>query len=132
MSRIGVLLVSHSENLATGLRDLVNEMNDGSVPVVAAGGTDDGRIGTSAMKISDGVESMADCDNILIYCDLGSSIMSAEAAMDFMDEDLAAKCKLVDCPIVEGALAGVVTACGTGDVALTVQASEDARLTNKL
>jgi len=132
MAKIGVVLVSHSELIATGLRDLVNEMNDGSVPVVAAGGADGGRIGTSAIKIQEAIESIEDCDHILIYADLGSSILSAETALDLVDEDLADKCTMVDCPIVEGALAGVIMAAGSGDVETAIQASEEARGALKL
>lgn len=132
MAKIGVVLVSHSEYIALGLKELVNEMNDGSVPVVAAGGADGGRIGTSAIKIQEAIESIEDCDHILIYADLGSSILSAETALDLVDEDLADKCRLVDCPIVEGALAGVIMAAGSGDVEIAVQASEEARGALKL
>ena len=44
----------------------MDEMNDGSVQVVAAGGADGGRIGTSAIKIQGAIESVEDCDHILI------------------------------------------------------------------
>ena len=132
MAKIGVVLVSHSELIADGLRDLVNEMNDGTVPVIAAGGADGGRIGTSAIKIQEAIEELEDCDNILIYADLGSSILSAETALDLVDEDLADKCQMVDCPIVEGALAGVIIACGTGDADAAIAASEEARNNLKL
>ena len=37
MAKFGVVLVSHSEYIAKGLKELVDEMNDGSVQVVAAG-----------------------------------------------------------------------------------------------
>ncbi|MFQ9748460.1 MAG: PTS-dependent dihydroxyacetone kinase phosphotransferase subunit DhaM [Anaerobutyricum soehngenii] len=82
MAKFGVVLVSHSEYIAKGLKELVDEMNDGSVQVVAAGGADGGRIGTSAIKIQQAIESVEDCGHILIYADLGSSILSAETAMD--------------------------------------------------
>ena len=42
MAKFGVVLVSHSEYIAKGLKELVDEMNDGSVQVVAAGGADGG------------------------------------------------------------------------------------------
>ena len=87
MAKFGVVLVSHSEYIAKGLKELVDEMNDGSVQVVAAGGADGGRIGTSAIKIQGAIESVEDCDHILIYADLGSSILSAETAIDLIDED---------------------------------------------
>ena len=86
MAKFGVVLVSHSEYIAKGLKELVDEMNDGSVQVVAAGGADGGRIGTSAIKIQGAIESVEDCDHILIYADLGSSILSAETAIDLIDE----------------------------------------------
>ena len=67
MAKFGVVLVSHSEYIAKGLKELVDEMNDGSVQVVAAGGADGGRIGTSAIKIQGAIESVEDCDHILIF-----------------------------------------------------------------
>ena len=127
MAKFGVVLVSHSEYIAKGLKELVDEMNDGSVQVVAAGGADGGRIGTSAIKIQGAIESVEDCDHILIYADLGSSILSAETAI----EDLAEKVQLVDAPIVEGALAGVVQGTISDDVADVIKASEDARNVHK-
>lgn len=132
MGKIGVILVSHSEYIAKGLRELVNEMNDGSVPVIAAGGADGGRIGTSAIKIQEAIESMEDCDHILIYADLGSSILSAETAMDLIEEELAEKVQIVDAPIVEGALSGVVQATISDDVNEVIRASEEARDVHKI
>ena len=71
------------------------------------------------------------CTHILIYADLGSSILSAETAIDLIDEDLAEKVQLVDAPIVEGALAGVVQGTISDDVADVIKASEDARNVHK-
>ncbi len=132
MAKIGVVIVSHSEYIANGLKDLVNEMNDGSVSVIAAGGADGGRIGTSAIRIQNAIESLEDCEHILIYADLGSSVLSAETAIDIVDEDLAEKVQIVDAPIVEGALAGVVQATISDDVEEVIRVSEDARNTHKV
>ncbi|OUO29142.1 dihydroxyacetone kinase phosphoryl donor subunit DhaM [Eubacterium sp. An3] len=132
MAKIGVVIVSHSEYIANGLKDLVNEMNDGSVPVIAAGGADGGRIGTSAIRIQNAIESLEDCEHILIYADLGSSVLSAETAIDIVDEDLAEKVQIVDAPIVEGSLAGVVQATISDDVEEVIRVSEDARNTHKV
>ena len=132
MAKIGVVIVSHSEHIANGLKDLVNEMNDGTVPVIAAGGADGGRIGTSAIRIQNAIESLEDCDHILIYADLGSSVLSAETAIDIVDEDLAEKVQIVDAPIVEGALAGVVQATISDDVNEVIRVSEEARNAHKV
>ncbi len=131
MAKFGVVLVSHSEDITKGLKKLVDEMNDGSVPVISAGGADGGRIGTSATRIQEAIESLDECENILIYADLGSSIMSAETALDLIDDDLADKVKLVDAPLVEGALAGVVQATISEDVNEIIEMSEASRETHK-
>ena len=96
------------------------------------GGADGGRIGTSAIRIQNAIESLEDCDHILIYADLGSSVLSAETAIDIVDEDLAEKVQIVDAPIVEGALAGVVQATISDDVNEVIRVSEEARNAHKV
>ncbi|MEG0075951.1 MAG: dihydroxyacetone kinase phosphoryl donor subunit DhaM [Eubacterium sp.] len=127
MTSTGIVIVSHSAKLAEGLVDIVSEMNDGSVKIMAAGGADEGRIGTNALKIMSAIESMEDCNNILLYVDMGSSVISTEAAIDMIDEDLAEKVQVVDCPLVEGAFAGVVQATITDDVDAIIRVSKEAK-----
>ncbi len=129
----GIVLVSHSQKLAEGLADLVAEMNDGSVKIIPAGGAEGGRIGTNALTIMDAFENLADCKYILVYADLGSSILSAETAIDMLDEDeLRDKITIVDAPLVEGAFTGVVQACVSDDPQEVIQASMGTKSFNKL
>ncbi len=128
---VGVIIVSHSAKLAEGLVEIVEEMNNGTVQIAAAGGADGGRIGTSAIRIQNAIEAMEECDNILIYADLGSSIISSETAIDMLDDDLQEKVQIVDCPVVEGAFAGVVQATITDDVEEIIHVSEQARELHK-
>ncbi|WP_242694059.1 dihydroxyacetone kinase phosphoryl donor subunit DhaM [Proteiniclasticum aestuarii] len=113
---IGLILVSHSEKITDGIKDLVVEMTKDAVPIVSAGGTTDGRLGTSADKIVEAINELSGCNNILIFTDIGSSIMSSEIALDLVDEDLKAKCILVDAPIVEGAFVAGVQSMVSDDV----------------
>ncbi len=106
----GIIIVSHSEKLAEGLRDIVMEMNDGSVDIIAAGGADGGRIGTNTLKIKKAIEDLADKDQILIFVDLGSAVLCSETAIEMVDEDLQEKVHIVDAPLVEGVIGGVVQA----------------------
>jgi len=112
----GVIIVSHSEKLAEGLKDIVMEMNDGSVEVIAAGGTGDGRIGTNTLNIKAAIESLAERDHILIFVDLGSSVISSEAAIDLVDEELQKKVHIVDAPLVEGVVCGLIQATICNDL----------------
>lgn len=124
----GILIVSHSEKLAEGIVELISEMANDTVVIKQAGGTEDGRLGTDAVRVQAAIESMADCSAILIYCDLGSSIISSEMAIEMLEDDaLREKVQIVDCPIVEGAFTGVVQASITEDAAEIVAVSEQAR-----
>ena len=49
---MGLVLVSHSGTLVEGLRDMVAQVAGDDVPVATAGGTEDGRLGTSAPRIA--------------------------------------------------------------------------------
>lgn len=113
---IGLILVSHSKKITDGIKELVIEMTKDSVPIISAGGTSDGRLGTSADLIIEAINELSACNNILIFTDLGSSIMSSEIAIDLVDEDLRAKCILVDAPIVEGAFVAGVQSMVSEDV----------------
>jgi len=112
----GVIIVSHSEKLAEGLKDIAMEMNDGSVKIIAAGGADGGRIGTNTLKIKAAIEALADREHILIFVDLGSSVMSSEAAIDLVDDEIQEKVHIVDSPLVEGVIGGVVQATICNDL----------------
>ncbi len=118
---IGLILVSHSEKITEGIKDLVMEMTKDAVPIISAGGTSDGRLGTSADKIIDAINELSNCNNILIFTDIGSSIMSSEIALDLVDEELKNKCILVDAPLVEGAFVAGVQSMVSDDVNLVLE-----------
>ncbi|MFD1067010.1 dihydroxyacetone kinase phosphoryl donor subunit DhaM [Oceanobacillus locisalsi] len=115
-SSVGIVLVSHSQKITEGLKDLIIEMNGEQVNIRAAGGTDDGRLGTSATIIMSEIEELQDCENILVFYDMGSALMSAETAIDLLDEDVQPKCKIVEGPLVEGAFVASVQSTITSDV----------------
>ena len=51
MAKTGMIIVSHSEEIANGVVKLASEMSGDNVVFKAAGGTGDGRLGTSAMTV---------------------------------------------------------------------------------
>lgn len=130
--KTGMVLVSHSEKLADGLKDILDEMKDDSVEIVAAGGTGDGHIGTNAMRIMEQIETLSDVDDILLFADLGSSILSSEMAIDMLDPEIGEKVQIVDVPIVEGAFLAVVNAPAAPDAAAVIKAAQDARVMKKI
>lgn len=105
---IGIVLVSHSEKITDGIKEMIQEMTGPGVLIHSAGGTDDGRLGTSAVKIMDSIHLCRECKRILLFADIGSAILSTEAALDLIDEELKEKCVFVDGPIVEGSFVAAV------------------------
>jgi dihydroxyacetone kinase phosphotransfer subunit len=121
---VGIVLVSHSPELASGLRDLLAQLSAGLVPVAVAGGTDDGRLGTSYALVAEAVAEADRGAGVLVLPDLGSSVLTARLVL----EDLArADVVLVDAPFVEGAVAAAVLASTGAGLAEVVATAQDAR-----
>ncbi|GAA1509147.1 PTS hybrid protein [Agromyces terreus] len=106
---VGVVFVSHSSKIAEGLVELARQMA-ASVALVAAGGTDDGRIGTSFDRVMSAIDEADSGAGVAVLCDLGSAILTAETALDFLDDELRARVTIVDAPLVEGGVAAAVAA----------------------
>ena len=107
---VGIVIVSHSEKIAHGIVELCRQMARSEQRIEAAGGTEDGRIGTDSMKILEAVKKADDGDGVLIFVDMGSAIMSTELAIDLLDEDMRKRVLVADAPIVEGSIGAVVQA----------------------
>ena len=109
---IGLVLVSHSGTLVEGLRDMVAQVAGDDVPVATAGGTEDGRLGTSATRIADALRSVLarDVEAVLVLLDLGSAALSLELALEALADDDRARVRVSEAPLVEGAILAAVQA----------------------
>ncbi len=130
---VGIVIVSHSFKIAEGICDLAREMAREHEKIIPAGGLDDGTIGTDAIRILNAIKQADDGDGVLILADLGSAIMSAETAMEFLnEEDLNINVSLADAPIVEGAICAAVEAVSGGNLNSVLNAAEEARENRKI
>ncbi|AVZ74270.1 phosphoenolpyruvate--protein phosphotransferase [Streptomyces lunaelactis] len=126
---VGIVLVSHSAELAAGLRLLVEQIGSDTVPLATAGGTDDGRIGTSYDLVLAAIQQADRGAGVVVLPDLGSSVLTARTVMeDHPRTDVT----IVDAPFVEGAVAAVVTAASGADLQTVVTAAKEARNVLKL
>jgi PTS hybrid protein len=127
--RVGIVLVSHSARLAEGAADLAGQVSGGTARVLAAGGTEDGALGTSAGKIAQAVASAEAGAGVLVLADLGSAVLTVRAMLEDMP---GARVVLADAPFVEGAVAATVTAAAGADLKAVAAAAEEAWHARKL
>ena len=112
---VGLVIVSHSAALADGVVELAREMGGGEVAIEAAGGIEDGALGTDAARVQEAVERVRSPDGVLVLMDLGSALMSAEMAAEMADPD-GGPILLSEAPLVEGAVAAAARARGGGSL----------------
>ena len=103
---VGIVIVSHSNNLAEAIVEYTGLMA-GDAHVAAAGGTDEGTFGTSFQKIYDAIDSVWSEDGVLVLMDMGSAVMTTEMVLEACGRD---NVQMVDCPIVEGSVVATVSA----------------------
>src|SRR4029450_5303018 len=84
---VGLVVVSHSAKIAEGVVELAGQMAE-TVRIQAAGGADDGGIGTDATLIAEAIAAADDGQGVLVLVDLGSAVLSAQLAIDeLVDEE---------------------------------------------
>ena len=105
---VGIVIVSHSEKLAAGVVEIAKMMAP-DAPLAAAGGLEDGGLGTSYSKISAAVDKVYSEDGVVVLMDMGSAVMTTEIVIEDKDDN---KVMMLDCPLVEGAVLAAVESTG--------------------
>ena len=126
---VGIVLVSHSAELAQGAAHLAAQVSGGTVTIIAAGGTDEGDLGTSAAKVTRGLCQADSGAGVVVLPDLGSAVLTVRAVLE---DHGGQSVLLADAPFVEGAVAATVTAAAGGDIKAVAAAAEEARHARKL
>jgi len=123
---VSLVIVSHSARLAQGVKELVEQVAQGRARVFAAGGLDADTLGTSVETI---LQALAEADNprgTLVLVDLGSAVLSAEAALELLAPEVRARARLCAAPLVEGAVAAGVQASLGSDLDSVCRAALEA------
>ena len=131
---MGLVLVSHSATLVAGLREMVAQVAGDDVPVTTAGGTDDGRLGTSAPRIAAAIREAlgAGAEEALVLLDLGSAALSLELATEELSDEERARVRISEAPLVEGAVLAAVQASIGASIDAVAAAAEGAASMTKL
>jgi PTS hybrid protein len=131
---VGLVLISHSETLVDGLREMVAQIAGEEVAVGTAGGTEDGRLGTSAPRISAALRSTlaASPNGVLVLLDLGSAALSLELALEELEPLERDRVRVSEAPLVEGAILAAVQASIGASLVDVAAAAEGAATMSKL
>src|SRR5438445_10909048 len=81
MGTVSLVLVSHSRQLAEGVRELAAQMTQGKVKIAVAGRTAEGRLGTDATAIAGAIQDGRGADGVRVRVDLGSAVPSTPKAV---------------------------------------------------
>ena len=125
---VGIVIVSHSQKLAEGVKELA-EMMANDVHIEAAGGLDEGLLGTSFERVKVAIEDVCGADGAVVLMDMGSAIMTAELAVEECRDEAV---RLVDCPIAEGAVLAALAAASGADLEEVACRAESARDMEKI
>jgi phosphoenolpyruvate-protein phosphotransferase/dihydroxyacetone kinase phosphotransfer subunit len=129
---VGIVVVSHGEELARGVVQVASQMAAGQQLMAAAGGLEDGGLGTSLERIERALDAVYSEDGVLILMDLGSAVMTTEMLLESLPADKRARVRMSNAPLVEGAVAAAVAAAQGADLDAVQRAAETAMDTPKV
>lgn len=121
---VGIVIVSHSQKIAEGAKELAHQMAP-DARIAAAGGMQNGEIGTDVAKITEAVQSVLSDDGVVVLVDLGSAIMSSEMAIEMIPDN--EKIVIVDSPIIEGTIFGAIEAAMGSPLEKVVEVLKEAK-----
>jgi len=109
---VGIVIVSHSLDIAKGTADMVRNMVGTAIPLAFCGGNPDGGLGTSIEKILAAIDEAWSERGVAILVDLGGAETNSEMAVEMLPENRRGKVKVCNAPIVEGAVMAATEAWG--------------------
>jgi phosphoenolpyruvate---glycerone phosphotransferase subunit DhaM len=109
---VGIVIVSHSPDVARGAAAMVREMVGEEVPLAFCGGDPGGGLGTSVGEISAAIERAWSERGVAILVDLGGAAMNSEMAVELLPDERRRLVVVCDAPLVEGAVMAATEAGG--------------------
>jgi dihydroxyacetone kinase phosphotransfer subunit len=122
---VGIVVVSHSPKVAEGALDMVRAMVGAEVPVAGTGGDPAGGLGSDVGRIRAAIEQVWSEAGVAVLVDLGGAEMNAEMAIEMLEPARAARVRICQAPVVEGAVIAATEAAGGGGLAAVCAAAEE-------
>jgi PTS hybrid protein len=109
---VGIVIVSHSKDIAKGTADMVRQMVGSEVKVAFCGGNPDGGLGTSVAGIIEAIDAAWSAQGVAILVDLGGAETNSEMAVEMLEPARRDRVVVCNAPIVEGAVMAATEAAG--------------------
>ena len=111
-TNVGIVIVSHSPEVAHGAADMVRQMVGSEVPLAHCGGDADGGLGSDVAKIRQAIDDAWSDRGVAILVDLGGAETNSEMAIEMLPDERRGKAVVCNAPIVEGAIMAATESAG--------------------
>ncbi len=124
---VGIVIVSHSPDIARGTADMVRQMVGEKVPLAWCGGDPGGGLGTSVEAIIAAIQKAWSEKGVAILVDLGGAETNSEMAVEMLSEERRERVVVCNAPIVEGAVMAATEASAGSSLDQVRQTAEEMR-----
>ena len=114
--RVGIVIVSHSADVAHGTVDMVRQMVGDEIRLACSGGDVEGGLGTNVASIQAAIEEVWSPAGVAVLVDLGGAETNSEMAIELLEGERSARVVICNAPIVEGAVMAATEAAGGGSL----------------
>lgn len=121
---INILLTSHSRKVVEGLKEILVQMAPG-VNIQISGGDNEGNLGSNFEEINEIINKYATGDGLVVFFDLGSSMLNCQMAIDMLDEEKKSKVYLSGTPLIETSIQVAVSASAGQTLEETIEYLEN-------
>ena len=103
-ANVGIVIVSHSPDVARGAADMVRQMVGDDVPLAWCGGAPGGGLGTNVEEILAAINRAWSDAGVAVLVDLGGAETNSEMAIEMLPDRQQTRVVVCNAPIVEGAV----------------------------
>jgi len=125
MSKVGIVIVSHSAKVAEGAADMVRQMVGTEIPLAWCGGNPEGGLGTNVEAIMKAIDKAWSDKGVAILVDLGGAETNSEMAVEMLPPERQGKVIVCNAPIVEGSVMAATEASGGASLADVRRTAEE-------
>ena len=122
---VGIVIVSHSADVARGTAMMVEQMVGHEVPLGWCGGDPDGGLGTNVEAIMAAIDKAWSEKGVAILVDLGGAETNSEMAIEMMPEARRGRVVVCNAPVVEGAVMAATEAASGASLEVVRRMAEE-------